>query len=157
MSNQVASPDVITNNMPPVTDTMGKMPTMNTHKNGAAGASVSGSQRPRSKASMSGLSAAGQAVISNNNGGSHHYQGGALGLQNKAAYHQDPTAGSGKDATLSQKYNSVNVNEIVEQSREKNYIMRKPAKQGRMFGLSLGQDVSFKIGILNFNYLNDDK
>jgi len=89
--------------------------------------------RPKSRQTSSGLSAAGQNIV-----GSKTYGGGALGLQNKAPFHQDPTG-----SAQSEKFGAiVDLDKIVQESKMKNLAMNLPKKQGRMFGMQLGQNVS---------------
>lgn len=86
--------------------------------------------RPKSRQTSSGLSAAGQNIV----GGNKTYGGGALGLQNKAGFHQDPN-----EQALSDKY-PVDIDKIIHESRMKNMARNLPKKQGRMFGIELGQN-----------------
>lgn len=66
--------------------------------------------RPKSRQTSSGLSAAGQNIV----GGNKTYGGGALGLQNKTGFHQDPT-----EQGLSDKA-PVDIDKIVNESKMKN-------------------------------------
>lgn len=45
----------------------------------------------------------------------------------------------------------VDIDKIVQESRMKNMARNLPKKQGRMFGIELGQNVSTTIHILNQN------
>lgn len=94
--------------------------------------------RPKSRQTSSGLSAAGQNIV----GGNKTYGGGALGLQNKAGFHQDPN-----EQALSDKY-PVDIDKIIHESRMKNMARNLPKKQGRMFGIELGQNVRIKDKLL---------